>query len=165
VKQIVVICAAVAGFVLLLAIAFIGFHFWLFVRSGDQSLAKNLAITNDWAEIDIQPPVRPTYREQAIYLRPVDFKVDRDAKGFEVRLPDGTVVEPTVEIVDDHGNVFQLHKSGFAMGRNDYVEFTPGSDSKHFTELSPKRKYSKVRIRSDVPFVCESVRWIDYDPK
>ena len=73
------------------------------------------------------------------------------------------MVEPEVEIYDEQGNMFQLHKTGFAMGRNDYVEFWPGAKN-DFTPLPRNRTYKSLRIRSNVPFVCERINWIDYNP-
>jgi hypothetical protein len=149
----------------LLSCGLTGFVLFINFWNGDRTLAKNLTVSNEWAEINIDPPVIPTYREQAIYLRPVNFKVNRDAKSFEIRLPDGSMVEPEVEMFDVYGNRVQLHHSGFAMGWHDEIEFTPGSDSKHPMDLPRNRGFMKLRIRSDMPFVCERIYWIDYDPE
>jgi len=107
--------------------------------------------------------VKPTYNSQAIYLRPVDFKVDRNANGFEIRLPDGTVVEPEVEIYDEHGKMFQMNIAGFAMGWNDDVEFSHEAKDNNYMALPKNMIYTSLRIRSDVPFICERIMWIDYD--
>ena len=159
-KKIVIGAAIVAGIGLLLFVGSVAYVYFIIFGNADRTIARNLSVTNEWTEVSIDPPVKPSYDHQAIYLRPVGFKVDLAVKGNEIRLPDGTVVEPEVEVYDENGKAFRMHKSGFAMAREDYVEFWPEP-----TWTLPKnRKYSSVRIRSDVPFVCESVSWIDYSP-
>jgi len=161
-RKIILATIITIGSVLLLFILFIA-SVWLITSWNDKTLAKNLAVTSEWAEINIQPPVKPVNRFQAIYLRPVNFKVDREAKNFDIKLSDGKVVEPEIEIYDEFGNVFQLHKSGFAMSWKDDVEFTPGNNT--YTELPTNRTYTRIRIRSDLPFGYERIKWIDYNPK
>ena len=164
-KKIVIAGAIIVGIALLLVVGIAGYFFFVIFGNSDQTLARNLAVTNEWNEVKIDPPVKPAYRHQAIYLRLVNFKIDRAAKGFEIRLPDGTVVEPEVEIYAEHGNMFKLHKSGFAMGRDDYVEFAFGAKENNYMSLPTNRTYTQLRIRSDVPFICERINWIDYAPK
>jgi hypothetical protein len=159
-KYIVIAGAVTMGIILLLSVGLAGYFYFVIFGNNDQTLARNFDVTNEWKEIRIDPPVKPEYRHQALDLRPVGFTVDRTGKDSEIRLPDGTVVEPVVEIYDEHGNMFPLHKGGFTMGRNDYVDFTPGTGI-----LPSNGSYVYLRIRSDIPFVCDEILWIDYDPK
>ena len=122
-KRILIAGAVITGIVLLFLLGLAGYFYFVIFGNADRTLGRNLSVTNEWTEINIDPPVKPAYRHQAIYLRPVNFKVDRNVRGFEIRLPDGTVVEPEVDLYDEQGNMFQLHKTGFAMGTEDYVEF------------------------------------------
>lgn len=135
------------------------FYFVIF-GNADRTLARNLQVTSEWTEIKIDPPVRPSYHYQAIYLRPVNYVIDRYAIGFDIRLPDGTVVRPEVELYDYSGEVVELHQKGFTMGHEgaDYADFSPAN------KLPAGRTYAKLRVRSDVPFVCERIEWIDYSP-
>ena len=163
-KKIIIAGAVSVGIVLLLLLGLVGYFYFVIFGNADQRLAKNLNVTSEWTEIKIDPPVEPEYRHQAIYLRPVGFVVDRGAKDFKIRLPEGAVVEPEVEIYDEHNNVFHLHKSGFTMGRNDYVDFTLGTSSNNYMTFPTNRTYVYLRIRSDIPFVCDEILWIDYSP-
>ncbi len=116
-KKIVIAGAVVVGVVLLLFVGLAGYILFVTFGNADRPLAKNLTVTNEWTEINIDPPAKPVYSHQGINLRPVNFEVDRNnVKGIEIRLPDGTVVQPEVEIYDERGKRFQMHKTGFAMG-------------------------------------------------
>jgi len=59
--------------------------------------------------------------------------------------------------------MFKMNKAGFAMGRNDYVEFWPGGADDSWA-LPRNGACTSVRIRIDVPFVCDEILWIDYSP-
>jgi hypothetical protein len=159
-KKILIAGAVALGILSLALVWLVGSVLFGAIWGGDRSLARNLPVTSEWTEVSIDPPVTPAYRQQTINLRPVNFEVDRNAKGFDIRLPDGRVVAPEVEIYDEKGNMFPLYKTGFAMGRSDYVVF-----KNYDMPFRRDTTYSLLRIRSDMPFVCESIYWIDYDPK
>lgn len=158
-KKIVIAGTVVLGTVLLLLAGLAGYFWFVILGDGNQSIARNVSVTNEWTEIKIDPPVRPRYRHQSIELRPVDFSVDRGSKDFKITLPDGTVIEPEIEIYDESGNVFTTRHTGFTMKSEGYATFSPKPN------LPTDRKYTRLKVRSNVPFVCDHMIWIDYDPK
>jgi hypothetical protein len=130
----------------------------------DRTIAKSVMVTREWTEIDIDPSVTPAKRAQYINLRINDFKVDRNSNSFDIKLPDGKIVAPEIELYDEFGQSFEFHHSGFAMKAYDDVTFTPGP-SNQMVKLPADRKYTKLRIRSDIPFSCDQIYWRDYHPK
>ena len=90
--------------------------------------------------------------------------IDWDSK-FDggIHLNDGTVLRLEVELVDEAGTIQPLRLSGFSkQGSTIRADYSPMRDTKGFVE---GRKFTQVRIRSDIPFDCMQVVWIDYDPK
>ena len=130
----------------------------------DKTIVKKLQVTKEWTEVAIDPSVKPTKQSQYIKLRINDFKVDRSSNSFDIILPDGTIIEPEIELHDEFGNKFEFHHSGFAMKTYDDIVFTPGP-LKQLMELPADRQYTKLRIRSDVPFLCDQIYWRDYNLK
>src|SRR5258708_34561661 len=88
----------------------------------DRPIAKNLKITQEWTEITVDPPLKPNKIVQEINLRIDNFREDRNSNNFEIKLPDGTVIDPELEIYDENGNKFEFHHSGFVMKWYDDVE-------------------------------------------
>jgi len=159
-KKIVTVGAVVVGIIFLLFLGLVSYFYFVIFGNNDRTLARDLAISSEWTEITISPSVKPAYDHQAIYLRPTNYVVDRNAKGSDIRLPDGRIVKPEVEICDDSGKIFEMHQTGFTLGRQgaDFVDF--GDPYR----LPAGRAYTRLRIRSEVPFVCEQIEWIDYSP-
>ena len=125
----------------------------------DREIAADIRVSREWSEILISPALTTNHRSQSIILKIENFNVDRNSNNFDVRLSDGTVVSPEIEIYDESGTRFEMRRGGFSMKRFDGVVFRPDGD------LPSEREYKKVRIRSDIPFNCEQIYWRDYDPK
>jgi len=125
-------------------------YYWL-TWSSNRVLARNLMVTATWQELVFHDPPVPAKTEQAITLRKRAGDVADAAPGdWKVRLKDGTMVMPEIEIHDDRGNQFQLHV--YAV---DYFHIWFGPAGGSF----PKdRVYTKIRIRSEIPFRC-TIAW------
>ena len=162
-NAIMIVIGSALGILVFLFFGYIAFIIYINWPK-DRTIAKNVLITPDWLEITIDPAVKPVKRAQYINVRIKDFKVDRRARGFDIKLADGTVVEPDVELYDEFGNKFEFHHSGFVMKTYDDIAFTPGP-RKQFMTLPSDRKYTKLRIRGDIPFSCDQIYWLDYNPK
>ncbi len=126
---------------------------------GGITIVKDLPVTPEWTEVAISPSLTPTKRVQNINLRISDFKVDRNSNSFDIKLPDGTIVRPEIEVYDEFGNKFEFRHSGFLMKTYDDVAFSPGQ------ELPRNRSFTKLRIRSNVSFSCEQIYWLDHNLK
>jgi hypothetical protein len=125
----------------------------------DRPIAENISVTPEWSELHLEQPLTFKYRSQTLKLRIKDFELDRRSNIKEITLPDGRLIHPDIEIVDDGGNAVTMDHAGYTLKYFDGVDFRP-SDS-----VQPSRNYKVIRIRSDVPFYCEGLYWVDYNPK
>lgn len=71
-------------------------------------------------------------------------------KGKGILMPDGEVINPEVELVDQNGNVFALVYGGARGGAPVY---------QYPSELPQDRGYKTVRIRSPKPIKCKAIYW------
>lgn len=123
------------------------------------TIANRLLVTPKWTDVAIDPALTPTKQIQNINLRINDFKADRNSNSFDIKLPDGTIVQPEMELYDEFGNKFEFHHSGFAMKTHDDVAFSPRP------KLPRNSRFTKLRIRSNVQFSCENIYWLDRNLK
>lgn len=72
-------------------------------------------------------------------------------KGKGILMPDGEVINPDVEVIDQYGNTFQLVYSGAKGG--------PIYGCPYPNKLPPDREYKSVRIRSPRPIKCKAIYW------
>ncbi len=119
----------------------------------DRILAKNIEITTEWIEITIEPAVKPENRSQSVNLRIKDLK-----------LPDGKLLSPEIELYDDSGNKVEFFHSG-SVTKYFVDEVFRARYQNQSIDLPADRRYTKMRIRSDIPFSCDQIYWRDYDPK
>jgi len=159
----VVAIEIILGTLVLLVVTYVGVIIYI-NRPKGKLLAKELEFRREWSEVTLPARVKPKKHVQYIGLRIKDFKHDRRGRIPEIKLPDGTVVNPEVELYDEFGNKFEFHHSGFVTKRYEDIKFTAGR-SKRFMKLPADRRYTKLRIRSDSPFSCEEVYWQDYNSK
>lgn len=128
-------------------------------RPGGVTIAKGLLVTPEWTDVAIDPAVTAAKQVQNINLRISDFRVDHNSNSFDVRLPGGTVVQPEIELYDELANKFEFRHSGFVRKTYDDVVFSPGP------ELPKNRRFTKLRIRSNAPFSCGEIYWMDRNLK
>src|SRR5258705_194650 len=91
-------------------------------------------------------------RQYLVFDVAAPFELEHRAWG--VRLPDGSISTPEVQLVDEYGNTFNLDQPSM---------FSPTS---HFTQrgfslrdLPQDRVYRAVRIRSDKPIQYSRIMW------
>jgi hypothetical protein len=135
------------------------FAFIVYINWPPSPIAENIAVTGEWAEITPSRPLNASHRSQYLNLRIANFDAHSSPNISEIKLPDGRVVKPEIEIYDEDGEMRNMRHSGFVRKYFDGVVFRPSGD------LSSDKRYTKIRIRSDVPFTCEGIYWIDYNPK
>lgn len=131
----------------------------VYINWPDRPIAKNITVTQEWTEVHLERPLSFNNRSQSLNLKIQDFTLDRGSNIRGIKLPSGMEINPEIEIIDDHGNVVELHHTGFALKYFDAVEFSPSN------AVLPDQEYKLIRIRSDVPFHCDGIYWIDYNPK
>jgi len=76
-------------------------------------------------------------------------------------LGDGSRVNPQIELYDSAGDTYELRHSGGVRKWVDEAVFRSRGDKPDLRG----HEFTKIRIRSDVPFICERISWEDHDPK
>lgn len=115
----------------------------------DRTIKGDTTLTPEWIEITLDKPLKPERDVQVIMLYLEEPYVgDFEAKA--VRLPDGTLVQPEVQLIDTAGRTYSLKFWGF-FGRK-LILFTLSG------ELMG-REYSSVRVRSDKSFRSKEIIW------
>jgi len=156
-NKVVISLGAMSGLVILLILGYIALI--IYVNWPASPVAENIAVGPEWVEIAIEPGLGAKHRSQTLNLRIENFAIDSNQKISEIRLVDGTVITPEIEIYDDEGQKLTTRHIGFGRKHFDAVVFRPDGD------LNADKRYPKIRIRSAVPFMCEGIHWIDYNPK
>jgi hypothetical protein len=131
----------------------------VYINWPDRPIAINISVSQEWNELRLDHPLTFKYRDQSLKLQIKDFSIDRGSSTREIRLPNDTVINPEIEIVADDGNAVKMQHSGFTYKYFDAIDFRPSDP------VQTNERYSVIRIRSDVPFYCEGIYWIDYNPK
>jgi hypothetical protein len=128
-------------------------------------IANDIAISAEWTELLVSPPFTTKNNFQAVLLHIEGCWNSFPSKDADVRLANGTIINPKVEIIDEYGNTLFL-KPGMSFG-------IPADDCEKFMiselgfrrNLSKDRKYTTVRIASEQPFLCNIVSLYDYNLK
>ena len=152
-KTIVVLVIVFAGLVLV----FVGLVLYVYLtnRVLDQTLATQIEVSNEWIEIIPDPPLTKTRQVQEIDLELADFKRDVNDRlpWGQVRLADGKIISPEIEAYDEFENKYEFRHTGYTMSKRDLVSYTPVGG------LRENARLTKLRIRSDEPFICERLFW------
>ncbi len=95
-----------------------------------------------WVRLDLEPPLRDdTYNEGK-----------GPEKGKGILMPGGEVVNPEIELVDEHENIYKLVYHGSRYGGPVYG--LPDANA-----LPRDREYKLVRIRSSKAIKCKAIYW------
>jgi|ERR1041384_1906468 hypothetical protein len=148
------------GGLLLLYAGFIVYS--LLTRQVDREIGSNLSISSDWIEITPEPPLKARNLTQTVILYIEGYKRDIADTRQQIIMPNGTVLNPEVQVIDEYGNVYPL-KVGQWLSNG--VGFTRDFDAGSSSKFPQDRTYTKVRIRSDRPFRISKVFWECYEPK
>lgn len=113
-------------------------------------LSDSVAIAD--ARIEFQPKdqLRPDEDFQWVLL---DLEAPFKLGGEGVQLPDGEVINPEIDVIDQYGNSFTFVWRG-TRGGGPIYGYTVGSD-----KLPRDRQYKAVRIRSPRPIECKAIYW------
>jgi len=116
----------------------------------DRKVVKNCVIRPDWTEIQVDEPLKPIgdYQQIGLYLAE-PFKMDLD-EPFGIRVPDGSLVVPEVELVAADGRVAPMKRSG-ARGTR--------SINYRLQDESLKQDYVRIRLRADQDIPLDAIFW------
>jgi hypothetical protein len=127
-------------------------------RHKKQTLAENIQVSSEWTEITPEKPLQGTEQIQRVMLSIEDYEsMSDDSDAGNIKLKNGTEINPEIQIVDENGKVYELRAIGL---RNGDVVFSLEKG------LLPRDvTYKNVGIRSDKPFPAREIYWYDYSFK
>ena len=130
-----------------------------------RKIAADILISSEQIEIEVHPPMKIKKNFQAILLEIEGCWQSLIDKKSGLRLANGMIINPQVEITDEFGNKYTL-KSGMSFGEpDDNCEKFLISEIGFRGKLPEDRNYTMIRIVSDSPFLCNTVSWYDYNMK
>ena len=120
-------------------------------------IAKDILISEHWAEFTTEKPAHPRGHTQNIFLSVPGYKFDMLAEEFNIKLSDGTIVDPEIQVLDGTGRIYDTEdgsRSGSTIGLSIRKNIETG------TSISHSRQEVTVRIRSHKPFRCSAIGWV-----
>jgi hypothetical protein len=125
-----------------------------------------VTLNESWIELQPQPPLKVDKDSQMILLDlESPFKYDFYKEGREpnagsgILMPDGEVINPEIEVIDQYGNRFNLVWSGAR------ETFKPIYNLPYSDKWPQDREYKIVRIRSPRPIKCKAIYWFSESNK
>jgi hypothetical protein len=99
--------------------------------------------TLQWIQLELEPPFRD------------DFYAEGNGpnKGKGLIMPDGEIINPEIEVIDQYGNAFKL-----VWGGSKGVEL-PNYELQSPNKLPADREYKMVRLRSPRAIKCKAIYW------
>lgn len=133
----------------------------------DREIGREIEIGKEWTEITPPSPMIVSRRFQAITLKIDGARTNAKVDG--IVLPDGSVVNPQVQISDADGNWYDLFGGSYTVRNynldDDSSDIGTSSFKARGSQLPADKNFIAVRIRSDIPFACRSVGWQNYNLK
>lgn len=129
----------------------------------DREIARDIEITREWTEIIPPSPMKIKRNFQSVGLELNGAAVLMETN--ELRLPNGKIIEPILQIQGSDGNWYDLETSSYTTSRTDIENDLVYVNLATFRVESDQKEYLKVRIRSNEPFTCSKVIWRNYDLK
>jgi hypothetical protein len=120
----------------------------------DREIAGPTIISSEWLEIVPDQPLRTERQIQYLVLDVAD-PFEPVYESWSLRLKDGSLVQPKVQLIDESGKVYDLT--------------SPALDEKGIgfrnSDLPQDRAYRTVLIRSDKPIHLSRIYWRCYNQK
>lgn len=122
-------------------------------------VSGSMTVGNEWIELRPEPHLKAEKDSQIVYfeLEP-PFRNDLykegngPNKGKGILMPDGEVINPEIEVIDQHGNTFRLVYSGG-------IGLKPTYELPYPNKWPRDRGYAMIRIRSPRPINVKAVYW------
>lgn len=139
----------------------------------DQDIDGPFQITTEWQTIRFEQPLE--INAEAIqslnivvdserYDSNFDYENEDRSNVFNLRRKkDGVVVKPKAVLIGDGGQEVSLHPTGSTALYSGGVTVGMSTFDKHYSPIPPFpeeiKVFESVRIRSNVPFTAEQLRW------
>jgi hypothetical protein len=118
-----------------------------------------VTIGAEWIELYPKEPLKAEKDLQMVFLDlepPLKGDLYKEGKepnkGKGILMPDGEVINPEIEVLDQYGNGFKLVYSGGIGFKPTYNLLYPGT-------WPLDREYKAIRIRSPRPIMCKAISW------
>lgn len=122
-------------------------------------LSGPVTVGEEWVELRPQPLLKAEKDSQFIVLDlepPFKDDIYKEGRGTDsgkgVLMPDGVVINPEIEVIDQDNNTFNLVWAGTRRG-------APAYDLKYPNKWPQDREYKAVRIRSLRPIKFKAIHW------
>ena len=124
----------------------------------DRELAGPTTTTSEWLEIAPKSQLKVERQRHMVALE-LDESIRTENEGSGLVLPDGSVVRPQVELIDEDDETYELNVPSL------FVSASKGQTLAYFSarDLPKNKSYIKVRIRSDKPVRCKRIFWRNYN--
>lgn len=128
--------------------------------SYEVKLSGPVIIAEEWVELKPETPLRADKDLHMVLLElepPFKYDFYHDGKGPNkgkgILMPEGDVINPEIEVIDQHGNSFKLVWSGARRTLSPVYTLTSPN------QWPRDREYKMVRIRSTRPIKCKAIYW------
>lgn len=126
----------------------------------DREISGPLIVDAEWKEI---MPTESLKSERDINAVMFDFATPQEhdnVKGLGLRFPDGKVITPEVQLVDENGKLYDL-SVGFLGTKG--IGFVLRDSNSNVMILPKDRAYRAVRVRCERPISFSRVYWHSYN--
>jgi hypothetical protein len=143
----------------------------------ERQVCGEMTVGNEWVEIKPQPPLKASKRTQDLNLYVADkhtayWNKDDSTDDSDAMLsPDGSLIKPEVQLMDEYGTVYKLHSVSFfgtepgGTGLDGGMGFSKDFDQYLDSNFPQDRAYTTIRIRSAKPIHISKIVWECRTPK
>jgi hypothetical protein len=124
-------------------------------------IANNLGVSSEWIDITPQKPLTAKKDCNEIFLSIDGYLYNHEKPFDQIKMPDGTVVKPEIQMVDQDGIAYPM-TFGCRVGNSLGFRGVPSTKRDRSVR---NRVYMKVGIRSDKPVTLSKVSWVCSDMK
>ena len=145
----------IVGIVLLIPLAWYGLivsagiYRTLFSPYLDREISGSILVSSPWLEIVPQQPLTADRQIQYVIINFAERGAP-EVVSRGIRMADGTVVIPEVELVDERGGLFPLRAVAFG---EDAMGFSSDKD------LPRDRTYRALKIKANKPIKVSNIHW------
>jgi hypothetical protein len=149
----------------------------LLTSQSERQVYGQITVSDEWVEIKPQPPLKASKRTQDLDLYVADEHTaywtadDSTDNSDAMRFPDGSLVRPEVQLIDEYGTVYELDRHSFfgrkpgGNGLDGGMGFSKIFDQSIDSNFPKDRAYTTIRIRSPKPIHISKIVWECRTPK
>lgn len=138
------------------------------INSKAQPISGAVQIGNEWIEIKPPEPLKSVSRIHKVSFRTdaVETFDETDKTNRTMKFKNGQSGQVEAVLFDEHGNGYELSLAGIGGEGNGFYlgRFLPPRNPNEPPSEKPDfpydKTYTKLKIRSDVPFQSEKIEWI-----